>query len=459
MKKILHLFLSLTFFSSFAQSEFTLGMMEHVYQSSYINMTAKPSHKVSIGLPGMSSIYAGFAFTGLKVEDLYKVLPNGETRWDVANIKSKLTSNTMVFGSASTDIFHFRLKARNTFLSFHIRSVLSSYLGLPSALGLAITGENVDENNKPKNWDLAGLSADVTHYNEYAFGLSTTLKKFSYGFRVKFLQGLSNISTESDNPSINFNDQFHVRGGGFIRANISSPADTSNSVPSSYRAQDYFTNFDNKGFATDLSLAYKFNQKLTFALSVNDIGFISWSTNGRTEEINANVSFTGIKSIDPLLSGQNIDSLKYKLDFNAVRGKIDSYSKFLIPNLYFIAKYDITPRWSVSATMFAQKYHAIRLGIAAGTQLKLGNLLSLAGNIKYQYSAVNLGFGLVVKPGPFQFYIATDNIPLSIQTFKDENTGSTVAYAPLSTNQFNIRTGINLVFGKERVPQAQPVSY
>lgn len=461
MKKKLSIFFSVTIIiSTFAQSEFTLGMMEHVYQSTYVNMTAKPSHKVSVGLPGLSSVYGAIAFSGLKFEDLYNVLPNNKTEWSVTKIKNVLSTNSMLYNGVSVDLFHLRIKSRNTFLSFHVRNVFTSYIGLPSALGLVITADNVQEgSNKPKNWDFSGLSADVTHYNEYAFGISSSLKKFSYGFRVKFLQGLSNISTENNNSGISFNDQFQVNATGNIRANISSPLDSNNKVKNDFKFSDYFSNFNNLGFATDLSLAYKLNQKLTFSLSVNDIGFIGWRTNGRYEELNESITFSGINNLQSLIQGKPIDSLNYNFNnINTKKGLVDSYSKFLIPNLYFIAKYDITSRWSISGTIFAQKYHTVRLGLSAGSQLKIGNLLSLAANIKYQYSALNLGFGIVLKPGPFQIYLATDNIPFGIQPITN-NSGNLMALHPSNTNQFNIRFGINLVFGKEIVPQSQPLSY
>ena len=54
----------------FSQNELTFPLLENVLQSSYINPAHVPEHKVSIGLPGISSMYFGATNTGFTFDQV-----------------------------------------------------------------------------------------------------------------------------------------------------------------------------------------------------------------------------------------------------------------------------------------------------------------------------------------------------------------------------------------------------
>lgn len=436
-----------------------MNMMEHVFQSTYVNPASKPDHKVSIGIPGLSSVYFGYALTPfLPSETFTKV--GSENRFDLLKVRDLLNKENLMYFGGSSDLFHVRFKCRNTFLSFSGRSVVDNYLGLPASLGDILTLSNVtkvDANSyKNKTWDLSGLDANLTAYNEFAFGISTFRKKFGYAIRLKYLQGLANATIESTNSTVAFNDDLQLQAQGNLVMNTSSPAkDTSLNVPDNYQAQDAIFNFKNMGFGADIGFSYFFNTKLTFSLAVNNLGFINWRTNPISFESSASTRFDGIDVVNPLINGEKVNTdlnqqLKLKKSIK------DSYTSYLIPTLYFTTKYNFTPRFLVSGTIQAQKFNVVRIGLSAGAQLKLSRVFSLTGNIMYQYRAFNFGGGFVFKPGPIQFYLAIDHMPSQI--FQFQKNGGTEAVVP-DIKQFNMRFGINLVFGREQVPQAQPLNY
>lgn len=467
MKKIVTIILgTLAIVSTFAQSEFSMNMMEHVFQSTYVNPTARPDHKVSIGLPGMSSIYFGFGFTPFRFSDTYdKNYTNPatgaiETRYDVMKVAGLLNKESLIHTSGSVDLFHVRFKCRNTFLSFNARSVFDSYIGLPKSMGDLLTFSNVTKNTADntytgKTWDLNGFDANITHYNEYGIGLSTFQKKFVYSVKLKYLQGLSNMTLESENSSVVFNDQRELEAQGNLIAKLSSPLDTNNKVSDGYKAESYFTNFKNMGFGADLGVSYLFNSKLTFSLAVNNLGFINWRTTPISYETSASTRFDGIDYFNPIIRGEKPD-LDLEKEFKYNKSLKDSYTSYLVPTFYFTTKYNFTPRFSVSGTVQTQKFNVFRFGLSAGAQLKMSRLLSLTGNVIYQYSVLNFGGGVVFKPGPVQIYLAIDHITRPIDY--RNNSGNTVAYIP-DLKQFNVRFGINFVFGREQVPQAQSLKY
>jgi hypothetical protein len=55
---------------------------------------------------------------------------------------------------------------------------------------------------------------------------------------------------------------------------------------------------------------------------------------------------------------------------------------------------------------------------------------------------LDVGFGLLFKPGPFQWYLLFDHIPLTFD--KEKNWGVPV---PMYAKAFSFRIGLNLVFG------------
>lgn len=447
------------------QSEFTMNMMEHVYQSTYVNPTARPDHKVSIGLPGISSLYTAFAFTPFKYSETYD--PNsvnsatGAPQYDLEKTMGLLKNGGLIHLGASTDVFHIRFKARNTFLSFGMRTVMDYYYGIPTGMGEILN--NVDKISateyKFKTWDFSELSTDFTHYNEYSFGISTFQKKFIYSVRLKYLQGLSNVMTENTGAKAIFNEfgELSVPPASIV-AYASGPIDTSLTVNKTFEdnPQNYFTNFKNMGFGADIGLGYMVTPKLTLSLAVNNLGFINWRSNIQTLESSGNTKFEGLDVFNNILQGKQLSDIEFGDNFKLKKGVKESYTSYLLPSFYFTAKYNLTPRLTVSATVQMQKYHRVRLGLSGGAQLKMSRVFSLTGNVNYQYNAVNFGAGLVFKPGPVQLYLAIDHLS-AIRNYYDGK--DSYRFSVPDIKQFNFRFGINLVFGREQVPNAQTLNY
>jgi hypothetical protein len=66
---------------------------------------------------------------------------------------------------------------------------------------------------------------------------------------------------------------------------------------------------------------------------------------------------------------------------------------------------------------------------------RFGKILSLSANYTYRnYSFNNLGVGMSVKAGPFQFYLLNDNLP--------------VLFMPDKLRFLNLQAGINFRFGE-----------
>jgi hypothetical protein len=112
----------------------------------------------------------------------------------------------------------------------------------------------------------------------------------------------------------------------------------------------------------------------------------------------------------------------------------------------------------------------VQQSVTLSANLNLGNSLSTsicytAENRRFD----NLGAGLSFRAGIFQFYVLTDRIPLMWNVIKGDITtndliGSgthTEPYSfplPATWNTFNLRLGLNLVFGnKNKQKQDMPM--
>jgi hypothetical protein len=469
VKKILfQLFLTLFVpFSIWAQSEFTLNNMEHVFQSTYLNPSASPDHKFSLGLPALSSIYLGFANTGFSPGDIIST-PGGNLPkvWNINQLANKITdnSNFMYFGQ-STDLFHLRFKARKTFISFNVTNKNNFHFDYPKDLSRLITLNTIDQSKNGSDIDLTNMSLNQMSYNEYVLGFGTQQKKFVLGVRFKFLQGLNNFLLNADNLQLGVNRDLYdltFKGSGTLYT--SQPFLDSSFKSKSASINDYALNFKNLGFGGDVGFTYFVRKNLTFSVAANNIGFITWKTNAFTYNLSAaNVSFAGADILPAIVtSGGSITGLSFTDSLTGnLRPKaseIGAYTTWLIPNMYITGKWNATPRLSVSMALMLEYYKIVRPGFGLGLQYKLGKIVSATGTMSIQYNAMNFGAGIVFKPGPFQFYMIADNIlgiEAGIRNVLAATGGNDTYYAPYNSRTFNVRLGMNLVFGKEHLNQKQ----
>jgi hypothetical protein len=440
-------FLSGIFFLQFtlavAQSEHTLGFMDNVFQSTYSNPTAIPDHYISLGLPGISSAYLGLTNTGFT----YNQLVRGNS-WDIDNAIKKSRKKNFIYAGANADIFHLRIKARTSFISFHISEKMDTRFSYPKdLLALVWQGNYQFAGSKA---DLSSLGVDFNYYREYAVGYVRESKKWNFGGTVKFLQGFANAHVKNKNLNLKVAEQTYD-----LTAVSNATLNTSgmNSEPSD--PKEYFmknlTNFSNKGIAFDLGATYKPNDKWNFSFSVNNIGFIHWANDVKNYNIKGGTTFDGIhyKINDP--SNVNYgDSLKNSFKYTETARK---YNTWVIPRFYARVKYNLTKKTMLNGAFSLEQYKALRTSATVGVTQKIGNIFSLLLTYTYQYRNFdNGGIGVVVNPGPVQLYFVSDCI---LRTYSYSSDPFIII--PKNAKSLSFRVGMNMVFGRIRLPEKQTV--
>ena len=145
-------------------------------------------------------------------------------------------------------------------ISFHNRVYFINDLSLPqSFVKLLLYG------NEPNETYSLNSSSNINAFTESALGYSKKIKNLSYGFKIKYLQGLAfgELVNLTDNSSF------------FV-------TDTTTGFMGEAK---YIVNqaVGGSGFALDLGVIYNYSNKLKLGLSINNLfGQIKWDNNNLT---------------------------------------------------------------------------------------------------------------------------------------------------------------------------------
>jgi len=450
-KLILFLAIALSAYSLKAQSELTLPLFDDVFQSSYLKPTVRPEHTISIGLPGISSVYVQGIHNGFVPNS---VISNArDTIWfSPSSLLGELSDQNMVFANADVDIFHLRIRVHNLDYWFGIRQRHSLSFFYPKDLmSMAVLG-NANMVGEDIDFGYLGLNANL--HREYTFGMATEYNSWVFGGRVSLLQGLSSLYLKPATLQLNIEDDMyaHTFASDAILYSAGIPL-TEDKMPNEALFQNtewlisYLTRFRNPGASFALGVTYKYDQRTSFSFSVSDLGFIHWNDSTANYKVRGDSPFQGVDALGDFLYGRDID---IDSTINAFRSNFDdeefeqAFTTWLSPKFYLSANYQLARRTHLGFQFYGivnrRFYPAFSLGVTQGIGRAFN--LALTGSFN-QRTITNLGFGLMVKPGPFQIHMLADNY-------------FTPLVNPLTFTNLNFRFGINLVFGRVKTAKGLP---
>jgi hypothetical protein len=247
--------------------------------------------------------------------------------------------------------------------------------------------------------------------------------------------------------------------------NISSVVFDDNTFKTASGIRDFFSGEKNMGMGLDIGATYDLNDRIVLSGSVTDLGFIRWKKNVTNLKANNKFEFSGLNMLDVLngtktideVGQEMLDSLKNAFVVSNTKSPFTTYLPF---GVSLGGSYNVTKKFAVGLLSYSRVIDKqIREALTLSANLNLGNAFSTSISYtaeNYQYD--NLGAGLAFRAGIAQFYILTDRIPVMWNIIKGEKTthdliGSgthTSTYSvpvPAKWNSFNLRMGMNLVFG------------
>ena len=437
-----------------AQQDMSMYQFRGLMQASYMNPAFSGNHKVSIGLPGLSSLYLSYNNNAFDGRDLFNssydlslssLLNPSEEDGSLLNylnnpaaITSKLAEKNYLMTNIQADLFHFQYNTGKHSFGFNVTQKVSGMVIFPKSLFELIQNGNGGANlGKPLS--VNGLGPDFNHYREYGLSYSQIVNdKIQVGARLKLLSGFQNVSfnntqltwtTDTLDYSWDVEGAFSLNSSGVI------------GVEDMFSVSNLINGAGNRGFGLDLGISYNLTDDLNLSASVSDLGFINWSNNLRSLSTdNFEFSFDGIDvfstndstSLSDLLSNTQDEILD---SVNPVEDSLTNYTTRLHPRVMLGGNYSISEKLNLGLLLHGQFYGpATKYGASVSARYQIFNSLSAMANYTVTDKTFNnVGHGLMFDAGPVQVYAMTDNI-----------LGLNIS----NTRNLHARAGVNIKFGK-----------
>jgi hypothetical protein len=308
----------------------------------------------------------------------------------------------------------------------------------------------------------------LKYYREVGLGFSKNFTdKLRIGIKGKLLFGIADASIDNKSLAITVNDDYSHTFDANLAVNLSGPVnvymDSKHNIDSvkfddnRFKTSSGITNFfsgkKNMGLGLDIGATYDITERLVVSASITDLGYIRWNKDITNLQANNQFKFSGLNMLDFFNGTKTIDDLgKDYLDSlkNAfqVSKSAKAYTTYLPFGISVGGSYNVTKQFSVGLLSYSRIIEKqIREALTLSANINLGNALSASLSYtaeNYQYN--NLGAGLAFRAGIAQFYMVTDRIPLMWNRITDDKTNIII---PANWNTFNLRLGMNLVFGNK----------
>jgi len=440
---------------SSAQQTNTMYFMPRLPQMSFMNPAFQPECNFYLSFPGISEVNLNMGNNSLSYNDIIFDSPVNDSlitflhpQAEPADFLSQLKPSNDLFTEFSTNIFGFGFRAGQGYFSFHIKERSQLNFSYPKDFMTFLLEGN--QQMKGQTMDLNHFNLFTNHHLEYSMGYAGQVgDKLGFGVRIKYLNGIANLQskqfdlqmyTSTSGDSLAVNSHIDMRGSMPLDVEPDSLGFIDQVEEIEPSVSDVFAN---PGIALDFGVTYQLTDELEISASVTDLGFINYNNYVHNYTINGDFSFTGIDVSSEFDDGESnfepaeqiTDSLKEQIQFSYAENQ---FLHFLGPRIYVGGNYRLNDRVDlglVSRTRFLGGELRQSFTLSANTRPIRGVSLSASYSVMNR-AYNNLGLGLGLRLGPFQVYTVSDVISAGLW--------------PESTRAFNLRFGLNFVFGCNR---------
>lgn len=473
-------------FSSFAQQNQTMYYMG-IPQSRFMNPALQTNCNSYFGFPGINSTYLGinnnsvgfediiFPGTGLYSDSLISIL---HPSYDIDEFLGKLKSVNRIAPEMYVSLLSFGFTAGENFFFLDVADRMYSSLSVPKDLATLALKGNEDFINSSA--DLSGLAGSATYFREIGIGFSREfIDDLFIGLKAKLLFGNANVSLQNNGLSLEIDESnlFSHTINADLSLNFGYPVEVFRNPETGYidslviqePNEEMIFNFGNPGFGIDLGAVYNINNRFSVSASVVDLGLIAWKKDVTNLRVQGTYEFEGVDISSMLIAGDTstfedaLDNIKDTL--LVIFDPEDTYDPFttsLPTKVYIGASYQVNENIGfglLSKTLIENRKLWQSVTISANVQA--GGFL--ATSLSYSITNAtynNIGFGLSLRGGPFQFYFVTDKLFYKLSRYSIPRDGQdpTNILLPSNLSSFNFRFGLNLVFGcKAKRPNDRPL--
>ena len=406
-------------FQAKAQYDFTMQGMTLVPQRMYINPAFIPDSKWHIGIPALSSNHITLGYNGHAYSQLIKKDANDSLYVDLQGALDKMGKTNYLTMNAKFDLLSFSFTVGpndNNFIYSNISLRQSSRVTLPSELidviwkgNGAYLGETID---------LKKMNADMTAYTEWTVGYARKLldKKLRVGIAVKYLNGITNVSTDNRGLSLYTDpNNYNITAKADVTLNSAGILGDFGDIGGDISYKSFLTG--NHGFAFNIGAHYLIDEHWEVAFSANDLGMIFWKDNAHNKTIgDANFTYQGLDLAQFITQPDSarvfeefVDTLEAAFPLTETE---DNYSTSLSSQIYISGAYNFTEKDRLGLDFYGEIFKThFEPAVALNYTHKFGTIFHLSGSYMYNNrSFANFGFGFGLTVGPVQWYLAMDNV-------------------------------------------------
>ena len=429
---------------AWSQSELSLYRLNaSVPQANLLNPAFYPNHKVVIGLPVISSVYASADNDGMSFRDIFRNSESDSLQLDTVSIFKKLKDTHRMRLNESVQLFYLGLRGERSYFSFGIHQVFETRLHYPGdIIGWATRGPGSPHyEGKPLGVDKfygRGMA-----YNKVSVNYTRDItSRFRAGIRFNYLLGVGagettdvsgTLMMSSDSISINTgNLRVQTAGVDFFDQDDLTARDY----------VDYLLKTKNKGMSWDFGATYNITDNVMVSAAVNDIGYIKWKDYTRSYQVNpVYYTFKGFDLLELVNQspGQGfidaeVDSLENLYTSTETTG--NTFRTSLTGKFYAGINYRLLNMNNFSALVYLDMFQKhVEPAISLGYNLQIRRLINATIGITYQNKQItNIGAGVALKLAALQIYATSDR-------------ANSFVY-PSRASRGDAHIGANLVFGK-----------
>ena len=424
----------------------TSYFMEGSYFRTDMNAALAPTRGY-IKIPVLGGVGVNFGNNYFSVNNLFYKKGDGLYTFMYSGVSAdeflgKLGNQGKLSLNLDTSIIGFGAHTKKLFWSFGINLRSNTEMTLSKDMFAAL------KNLSNGLYDLGNTHLSHRDYIEAALGFAIPIKEFmTFGFRVKGLVGLADVSMAMDKMYLDINENIvkaELMGG--IRGNC--PAFRSNyTLGSEFDVnelihQDPMAMLNGiKSWGLGLDLGFEFrllDDHLKLSIGANDIGFIKWNA-PNTVNANGSANFS--------YAGFDLETGEAKLDggFDAQMTKSEgAYTTRLSASLNAGVEYNILNNWIafglLSHTEFCQNF--TRSELTASVNFRIMRWLSTS----FTHTFFNgnqpgvLGWALNIHPAGLNLFLGADFIDTRFAVYNQ----NIIVPKMMTSANFYVGVGFNL---------------
>jgi len=454
--------------SGLAQNGLGLHYLPQTFQSTYTNPAFIQQAKFQLTLPILiPPTEVGVFHSGFTLQDMVVDINENPLRFDPDKLLGALGENNILRTRFNMAPLGFAFKLKGLQFGVHTGVKVDGYFGYPRDLpALAWTG------NGPFIGQTIQIAPEFQFLAYRETGLQVAIplgKKLVVGARLKYLNGLFNISadplardislyTDPEYYQLTLNTDYRILAGTSVDVDLEELIDLEGLAGDSTSGGGEEFNPDfasltsltrNPGVGIDLGIVFRPIEKLELNASVINLGSITWGYNSQVLASQGEITFNGVDPFENVEESLNGSELGEVVE-NSLNGYLDSALTTFLPDgqqtsfktalpvrFFLSGRYEIVGPLIVGVTYSGEAYRArynsmfsFYGGLNVRRWLTLGTTLTVDqryGNMWGVHSRLNLG--------PFQLYGSVGNLLSLIR--------------PENARAASIAIGTNWTFGRK----------